>query len=169
MLRVCFSIKFKISNWQNNNRLLCEICSVPLCIRLQTRVLGKSSPDETRKRSFLLGELRLSHVKERTSILSKPRLNVAISTRFSPHLIFCLGIKFTSPHVTPHEVKFQVSHGIEVSSLERQLRSLTAKFGPKQNREYVCAQKVEHLSYTFYKALLLNPLEPFKHSFQTLW
>ena len=53
----------------------------------------------SRERSFLLGELRLSHVKERTSFLSKPRLNVTISTRFSPHLIFCLGIKFTSPHV----------------------------------------------------------------------
>jgi len=84
-------------------------------------------------------QLGLSHVKERTSFLSKPRLNVTISTRFSLHLIFCLGIKFTSPHV----VKFQVSHGIEVNSLERQLRSLTAKFGPKRNREYVCAKKVK--------------------------
>ena len=92
-------------------------------------------PDKTRERSFLLKELRLGPLKERTSFLSKPRLNVTISTRFSPHLIFCLGIKFTSPHVIPHVVEFQVSHGIEVSSLERQLASLTAKFGPKRNRE----------------------------------
>ena len=98
----------------------------------------KHLPDKTRERSFLLKELRLSHVKERTSFLSKPRLNVTISTRFWPHLIFCVGIKFTSPHVTPHVVYLKVSHGIEVSSLEQQLRSLTAKFEPKRNREYLC-------------------------------
>jgi len=96
-------------------------------------------PDGTRESSFLLGELCLGHVKERTSFLSKPRLNVTISTPFSPHLIFCLGVNFTTPHGTPRVVKFQVSHGIEVSSLERQLRSLTAKFEPKRNREYLCA------------------------------
>ena len=69
-------------------------------------------PDGTQEHSFLLGELCLSHVKEPTSFLSKPRLNVMISTHFLPHLIFCLVIKFISPHVTPHVVKFQVSHGI---------------------------------------------------------
>ena len=58
-------------------------------------------PDKTRERSFLLKELRLGPLKERTSFLSKPRLNVTISTRFSPHLIFCLGIKFTSPPCDP--------------------------------------------------------------------
>ena len=57
---------------------------------------------------------------------------------FVLHLIFCLGIKFTSPHV----VYFKVSHGIEVSSLERQLRILTAKFEPKRNREYLFAFSV---------------------------
>ena len=88
---------------------------------------------------FFLESYVSAMLKEPTSFLSKPRLNVTISTRFSPHLIFCLGIKFTSPHV----VKFQGSHGIEVSSLERQLRSLTAKFGPKRNREYIWVKKVK--------------------------
>jgi len=46
MLRICFYLKSKMSNWQNTARLLCEIvhiliCSVQSCIRLQNRVLGK--------------------------------------------------------------------------------------------------------------------------------
>ena len=96
------------------------------------REINKNLPDKTRERSFLLKELRLGPLKERTSFLSKPRLNVTISTRFSPHLIFCLGITFTSPHVTPHVV----SHGFELSSLEQQLDSLTVKFEPR--RKPVC-------------------------------
>ena len=58
-------------------------------------------PVWTQERSFRLGELHLSYVKERTSLLNKPHRNVTISTPFSSHLIFCLGIKFTSPMWPP--------------------------------------------------------------------
>ena len=46
MLRLCFCLKLKMSNWKNTARLLCEIVhmliySVASCIRLHNRVFGK--------------------------------------------------------------------------------------------------------------------------------
>ena len=41
MLRVCFYLKFKMSNWQNSARLLCEIVQILIIFFLSITIICK--------------------------------------------------------------------------------------------------------------------------------